>query len=365
MALTARVDVIIVGGGPAGAATALALQHQGITASVVERTQYQDFRAGETLGPRSGRLLRELGLWERFVADGHLPSFGVLSAWGGPELVEQNYLFDPHGCGWHVDRRRFDASLADACLAAGVQVQRGVRQVSAERAGDGWRVLGAGPQGSFIVEGARLVDATGRAAAIARARGAHWRRADRLVAVIGVVPMPPEAAVQQTLLVEAVAAGWWYSVPLPGGSLLAAHLTDAGDVRSSDGGAGALWRERLAGALHTRARLPVGAKPDEVMVRQAASGSLDRCAGQGWLAVGDAAFTVDPLSAAGLGKALSSGLAAANAISASLGGDATALDGYADAATAAFDRYLERRAQVYGQERRWPGSPFWRDVRRD
>lgn len=198
---------------------------------------------------------------------------------------------------------------------------------------------------------------------IARAQGASWRRIDRLVALIGVVPAPPGVEVQQVLLLEAVAAGWWYSVPLPGGFWLVVHLTDVSDVQTSDGSVGALWRERLDAAPHIRARLPFGAEPEEVMVRQAASGSLDRCAGAGWLAVGDAAFTVDPLAAAGLGKALSSGLEAASALEASLGGDATALGGYADAATVAFERYLVRRAEVYGLERRWPGSTFWRGAR--
>ncbi|HEX7637975.1 MAG TPA: FAD-dependent oxidoreductase, partial [Burkholderiaceae bacterium] len=46
-----RVDVLVLGGGPAGCATALCLARQGHRVAVVERTRYEAPRVGETLSP--------------------------------------------------------------------------------------------------------------------------------------------------------------------------------------------------------------------------------------------------------------------------------------------------------------------------
>jgi len=74
------VDVLVVGGGPAGTATALALRRYGFNVVVLERSDYKNTRIGETLLPAIREPLVNLGLWELFLSDSHLPSFGIHSA---------------------------------------------------------------------------------------------------------------------------------------------------------------------------------------------------------------------------------------------------------------------------------------------
>src|SRR5438105_2753114 len=81
-------DVAIIGGGPAGAATAIALQRAGYTTVLLERTHYERTRIGETLAPPARSLLAQLGVLDRFLSDGHSPSAGTLAAWGQPALFE-------------------------------------------------------------------------------------------------------------------------------------------------------------------------------------------------------------------------------------------------------------------------------------
>src|SRR5262245_28653187 len=61
-------DVAIVGGGPGGAATALALRAYAPSLSVVllEASGYDTLRVGEALPPLARRLLEHLGVWESF-----------------------------------------------------------------------------------------------------------------------------------------------------------------------------------------------------------------------------------------------------------------------------------------------------------
>jgi FAD binding domain len=124
------VDVIVLGGGPAGTAAAIALAGFGWSVTILEQSHYESTRIGETLPPEVKRPLTALGLWERFLADGPVESPGIASAWGQAELYDNDFIVNPLGPGWHVDRLRFDAMLACAAEARGVEVLRGARGLS-------------------------------------------------------------------------------------------------------------------------------------------------------------------------------------------------------------------------------------------
>src|SRR5262245_56820039 len=119
-------DVLIFGGGPAGAAAAITLARAGRSVVVIEKSQYAQPRIGETLPPAARPLLEELAVWELFLAAGHLPSPGVLSVWGEEELYETHFIFNLYGNGWHLDPQRFDTMLAQAARRAGAHLYCGV-----------------------------------------------------------------------------------------------------------------------------------------------------------------------------------------------------------------------------------------------
>jgi flavin-dependent dehydrogenase len=95
-------------------------------------------------------------------------------------------------------------------------------------------------------------------------------------------------------------------------------------------------------------------------IRAANTFRLDPPVGPGWLAVGDAAAAVDPLSSRGIARGLGAGIAAARAIDSHLTGEVDALEEYASDLTAEFDVYLVERTATYRQEVRWSESDFWR-----
>ncbi|MCW2811307.1 MAG: hypothetical protein JWP61_1765, partial [Friedmanniella sp.] len=82
--------------------------------------------------------------------------------------------------------------------------------------------------------------------------------------------------------------------------------------------------------------------------------------GPGWLAVGDAAITFDPLASYGIGTALGAGVYAAAAVAGHLAGRPDALPRYAAVVDGLFAPYLVLRHERYTAERRWPDAPFWR-----
>ena len=342
----AGCDVAILGAGPAGAACALALANRGVgSVCLVDGGRTPGGAAvGETIPPDARLLLVRLGLWPAFLDEGHEPCLGSCSAWGSDILGHNDFLLNPQGSGWHLDRARFDDFLRRSAREAGVGMIEGARRAGAAAAG-----------ARFVV------DATGRASAFARTMGARQLPLDRLTFVYGFFDTAASVSHSRLTLLEAVADGWWYAAALPGDRLAVAFAGDADHVRSAGLGRDGPWLGAALATRHLAPRLD-GCRflAGSLAPRVAASFLLDRVAGPRWLAVGDAAACFDPLAAQGIYKALEDGLGAAALIAEALGSGGDLGDGHAEAARARFDDYLVNRNHFYGLERRWPGSAFWR-----
>jgi flavin-dependent dehydrogenase len=360
-------DVLIVGGGPAGIATSLALDSAGFVVCVLEQSTYETPRVGEHLAPDCQPFLERLRLWSRFLATAPIPSPGIRVAWDNTKRDERDYLFSPYGRGWNVDRRCFDATLAHAATAAGVNVRTATRLGELESRAGLWvcRLRDDGQLAGEQITARFLVDATGRATSVAKLLGAHRKSPDRLIGLCTWLAAGNESAPDDPrLLVEAVENGWWYAVQLPEKRLAGVLMTDRDLVPSRRDQAEAWWHASVEKTQHIAGRVRAYNRRLDFQIRGAHSFALQPAAGivggAGWLAAGDAAMAVDPLSSMGIVGALASGLTAATAIMDHISGDLGALEGYSDDISRRYLSYLADRSAVYGSERRWADRPFWR-----
>ena len=359
------VDVVIVGGGPAGAAIAIALVrglHASLSVTVLERSGYEHPRIGETLPPEARVPLASLGLWNRFLEQRHAPASGTLSVWGQDQIAENHFICNPHGNGWHLDRQRFDAMLASAAEEAGATLHRGARMTACKAGASGdWTIEYVCGERPGQLRARFLVDATGRACTVARRQGAIRRRCDRLTGVVGFFEAFEPDSDYRTL-VEATAEGWWYSARLPGARMAVAFMTDADLLPPHQPQLRAYWLGQLQATVQTRARA-AGLSLEHPMqpLRWVAAGSeiLQCSSGARWLATGDAALSFDPLSAQGIYQALRSGVLAAETIEAALRGENGAAAEWSIRNRHSFEGYLRTRQAYYRLERRWPDSAFW------
>jgi flavin-dependent dehydrogenase len=385
-------DAVVAGGGPAGATAALVLAAAGRRV-LLAGGGVAAVPVGEALPGAARPLLRDLGLLARVEAGGHLPCVGNVSAWGGPEPAVRDFVREPHGAGWHLDRARYDDDLRRAARDAGAVVDAAARVAAVEPERGGWRVRldfrgsarhgrrdrpeapsgrhGQAPdgrRGGSDVRAAWLIDATGRAAAVARRLGARRHRDDRLVAFVARGRQEPGAAPDRDdrTWVEAVPGGWWYSARVPAGERVFVFHTDPLRTAAARAERAALldaaaFAARLRGAPRLGALVAahgyrLAGRPRGV---DASSARLDPAAGGGWLAVGDAAASFDPLSSQGLLNAHYTGLHGAGAVLGALDGDAAAVAAYAARIGEIHRAYLAHRAAAYAAERRWPAAPFW------
>jgi flavin-dependent dehydrogenase len=329
MSLGREHEVCVFGAGPAGLSVAARLLEQGRDVLVLDRPRKVKPWGGESFSGAIRGPLVALGFWDGFERAAHVQGYERQSAWGGEPWAESS-MFQPSGAMWHVDRDRFDDDLR-AQLRERADVLVSYRSLDSVRREAGkWRVS---LDGTTEVVARFLVDATGRLRALGHRLGARIERHDRLLGLTARVSRDDTAAEVRSMLIEATPFGWWYAAPTPTGHVLAL-FTDP-DLAPRD------VRRRLR---------PVAANSAFTHVE----------ADQGWLPVGDACASHDPLCGWGVHRALTNGLRVADAITAVLvRGDASQLEDYRHHCRRQYQRYLEGLVQRYSLERRWPSAPFW------
>ncbi|HEX7138305.1 MAG TPA: FAD-dependent monooxygenase [Vicinamibacterales bacterium] len=324
-----RFDVCVFGAGPAGMATAARLADLGLAVIVLDRPPRKLQWRGESFTGAIRQPLQRLGLWETFCAAGHVAGYEQRAAWGGPAWDKSSVL-NVEGNLWHVDRDRFDSDLRGAVRERGVPILNYRNLGTLTEREDGWLLR---PDDRPQVSCRFLVDATGRASAIARRLGATPRVYDRLIAYTALLPRNENPDFDHTMVIETTRDGWWYAAPVPQGHVLA-FFTDAD-----------LAPRELGGFMRA--------------VPAHSSFTQPETCGR-WLTAGDACAAHDPLCGWGVYRAMSNGILAAEAISSFLrDSDASLLQLYHQHCRKQFESYLEGLTKHYSHERRFPAAPFW------
>ncbi|NDG88880.1 MAG: hypothetical protein EBY15_13190 [Gammaproteobacteria bacterium] len=350
--------MLIVGGGPSGCAAAMSLLREGFDVALMTRRPAHRLWAGESLPPGTGELINSIFGEAILDAPHHVKAYGTRSCWGSDDWVETDFLANPLGHGWILDRSVFDHDLRQEVLAAGGRLIQDQSIRSLRRHLLSWDVT---TTSRAKIRCRWIVDATGRSGSVLRRLGIKRTALDRQTAFIGV--LEGQNGTYQGTSIEAVSEGWWYSTPLPHGKTVVALITDRGLVKAS-GPKEALWRSKLEATIHIKPSLQSYQKDLIAGWYPAETSYRSHLFGLGWAAAGDAAIAFDPLSSQGISTAILMGARLGKALADGLHEqDHASLDAWQRDYYLLLHEHEALRAYYWHAESRWPEYPFWKSRR--
>lgn len=350
--MTERLDALVLGAGPAGSATAIALARQGFAVALADKKAFPRAKpCGEFLSPECAPYLAELGEGDLLTRLGAARVAGMrLSTADAATEGRFRDLGRAGSQGFGIRREVFDHALVQAAERQGASFLPRHEFVALRRGRDG-RVNGAvvrDPEGRERELSARVVvGADGVHSRVARDLGAQqpvpWLQQFALTAhFAGVAP-------QAAAAVRLFPRGFFAGATVDGGLFSVNVVLPKAELRAeADGDYDALMRRKLAGADDLLALLAGatrvapwrGIGPFAHDVRQPTA--------PGALLVGDAAGYVDPLTGEGIYFALFGARAAAAAVAA-----AVRADGQEAAAFAEYEHARRRELAPRLRASRW------------
>lgn len=307
--LPASTDVLVVGCGPAGAATATWLARAGREVTVVDAATFpRDKTCGDGLTPRAMREVERLGLgaW----ALGRITIRGLeLRGFGHDRRVP--WPAGEHGgVGSAVRRTVFDDRLRETAVEAGATVLGGVRVTAVEKGDDD--EVAAVYAGDDRIACRTLVLADGVRSPVGKMLGRTWHR-DTVYAVAARSYMTsgrhdhPWIGSDLELRDEdgVIQPGYGWVFPLADGEVNLGVGALATAARPASVAVKDLLRHYARSA---RARWELDGEPRSVTsALLPMGGAVSGVAGRNWAAVGDAAACVNPLNGEGIDYALEGG----------------------------------------------------------
>ncbi len=312
MSAREQTDVLVVGAGPAGSATAAWLARHGVEVLLTDAAVFpRDKTCGDGLTPRAIGELERLGLgdWLRAHSVNHglrAHGFGqtLLLPWPGGTLPDW---------GSAVARTELDDHLRTAAIKAGARAIDGVRAVDVRR--DGGRVstvVFSRGEETLEVDCRRLVVADGVRSPLGKLLGREWHR-DTVYGVAGrsyvTSTMSDDPWISSHLELRGeqgeVLSGYGWIFPLGTGEVNLGVGTLATAKRPAD-----LKIRALMSSYADLQRQPFGLG-DELRAPTSAllpmGGAVSGVAGPNWALVGDAAACVNPLNGEGIDYGLEGG----------------------------------------------------------
>lgn len=358
-------QVAVIGAGVAGAAACRSLALEGLQVVWIQASRPEGHvHVGESLAPSAKSVLQHLGLQHLLEHAAHRPANTRFSAWGRPVLVENHAMTSVHGAGYVLDRAVFEAQLFDAAKPGAQCVEAGLQGCSPLVQGYTLRLSNGQ---SLSVPW--VVDASGRAAVFSR----NFTSTKRLDQLVGAVSFAAPHNVQehpvqptQATLIEAVELGWWYASLLADQRLVLVFFSDPDLLPAGISRNLSTWLRLLESTRYVKQWLhetglrvsdPPSLHTAGTTWLQTPAFTADSKAG--WLAVGDAAFAMDPLSSHGMASALWAGWRAGHVVGAGIKGDASALVSYVSELEVGRIRYVHDRRAMYRSEQRFASEPFW------
>ncbi|PHS08619.1 MAG: dehydrogenase [Kordia sp.] len=352
-------QVIIIGGGPSGIATSLTLTARGVSNCIVEAELEPTRKFGEAIPPNAKPLLKKLGIMYLIEHPKHAAYYGNKSCWGSDFLEQKEFIKDIYGHGYLLDRLYFEKQLRQhikyntSVFLEGYKLKKLVRYTT------GIEVKIENNKETSTLGAKYIVDATGRKASVCHQLGKTKKNLDTQFAISFKAKLLKP--IEHQINVEATENGWWYVAPQHNNELTIMFFT-LKELLPEKKLLASFIRKELEKCLHISKLTKVANLYfDALKVIPSGTSRLDIPYGDDWIAVGDAAFSYDPISSYGITSAFASGFYAGHALASKLSEEDDAMLTYRYILENAFQAYMEKLSNHYALENRWKDSTYWKN----
>ena len=318
-------DVIVIGGGPAGATVSTLIAQRGLQVAVFERERFPRFHIGESLIPETYWVLQRLNMLPKMHRSPFIKKYSVqfvnaLGRQSAPFYFRDN---KPHECSqtWQVVRSEFDTMMLDNAREHGVDAHEGGHVLDVLFEDDravGVRIRDVNGD-RREVRASVVVDASGQAALLQNRfklrlwdpvlnKGAIWTYWQGAYRDTG----RDEGATM--VLQTADRSGWFWYIPLHDDTVSVGVVAPFDYLFKGRNGHEQTYREEVERCPAVRERVSGARQATGYFATRDYSYRSTRVAGDGWVLVGDAFGFLDPLYSSGVLLALKSGELAADAI---------------------------------------------------
>lgn len=348
-------QVIIVGGGPAGIATAITLHARGIRCCVVEAQETPIRKSGEAIPPNAKPLLKQLGILSLIEDEKHQIYYGNKSCWGSDQLDQKEFISDRLGHGFLLDRLHFETQLQELYQSTNNAFYKGFKLKKVVSGETKIKAIIENSSESKTLTSDFIIDATGRKASVCRHFNVQKENLDTQFACTFNVKLSDK--IPNQISVEATENGWWYVAPYAENEVTMMFFTLKKLLPKKEQ-TKTFLQDELQKTIHL-SKLFNTIQIDTVKIMPAGTSCLQIPYGENWLAVGDAAYSYDPISSYGITSALASGFYGGHAVADYLNGKQEAFPTYRYVVENAFRAYMEKLVVQYQLEKRWEQSDYW------
>ena len=320
-----ETDVVVIGGGPAGATASTLIAQKGYKVRLFERETFPRYHVGESMIPETYWVLERLNMLPKMRASHfvHKHSVQFVSANGKSSAPFYFYDNKPHECSqtWQVERSEFDMMMLNNAREHGVDAHEGVRVLDVLFDGD--RATGIKiqkPDGTTEQVNAKvIVDASGQSGMLMNRmklrvwdpvlnKGAIWTYWEGAYRDTG----KNEGA---TVVLQTESKnGWFWNIPLHNNRVSIGIVAPFDHLFKGRGTHEEVYHEEIEACPAVKERIAGATRVSGYHATRDYSYRSTKVAGNGYVMVGDAFGFLDPLYSSGILLALKSGEMAADAV---------------------------------------------------
>lgn len=318
-------DVLVVGGGPAGATISRLLADKGWHVVLLEKDHHPRFHVGESLLPMNLPIFEQLGVLEQ-VRDIGIMKPGIEMCSDRHPAGSYTYYFEkaqalrfPYA--FEVRRSEFDALLLRHAVAGGVAVREGVKATEVESfSGETTKVTARDESGQMLRWQTRfLVDASGRNAFMATRLGQKIKNPKHnTAAIFGHFEMAERRRGRDegNIALHWFPHGWVWMIPLRDGAMSVGAVCWPDYLKTRKGSLEDFLWDSIRLCPGAAARLSAARLKGPARATGNYSYRAKEMSGPGHLLLGDAYTFVDPVFSSGIYLAMKSAVWGADAVDA-------------------------------------------------